>query len=112
MDSMIISNCRTAQIGATLPPDRKCALLSSMHRETEASLHTGARPAFRAVSVAAQKKQKLMWEALREATDEEMEKDPTVCVMGGHCAQLPSAIRLPKHSNRGKDNIAYDSPCR
>lgn len=23
-----------------------------------------------------------MWEALREATDEEMEKDPTVCVIG------------------------------
>lgn len=23
-----------------------------------------------------------MWEALREATDEEMERDPTVCVMG------------------------------
>ena len=30
----------------------------------------------------AQKKQKLMWEALREAIDEEMEKDPAVCVMG------------------------------
>ena len=30
------------------------------------------------------KKQKLMWEALREATDEEMEKDPTVCVIGEH----------------------------
>lgn len=27
-------------------------------------------------------KQKMMWEALREATDEEMEKDPTVCVIG------------------------------
>lgn len=26
--------------------------------------------------------QKLMWEALREAVDEEMEKDPTVCLMG------------------------------
>ena len=31
---------------------------------------------------AAPKKQKMMWEALREATDEEMEKDPTVCVIG------------------------------
>ncbi len=28
------------------------------------------------------KKQMMMWEALREATDEEMERDPTVCVMG------------------------------
>jgi hypothetical protein len=34
------------------------------------------------VRVAAQKKQLMMWEALREAVDEEMEKDPTVCVMG------------------------------
>ena len=31
---------------------------------------------------AAEKKQKLMWEALREAVDEEMEADPTVCLMG------------------------------
>jgi hypothetical protein len=30
----------------------------------------------------AQKKQLMMWEALREAVDEEMERDPTVCVMG------------------------------
>ena len=28
------------------------------------------------------KKGKLMWEALREAVDEEMEKDPNVCVIG------------------------------
>ena len=34
------------------------------------------------VVVQSQKKQMMMWEALREATDEEMEKDPTVCVMG------------------------------
>ncbi len=27
-----------------------------------------------------------MWESLREAVDEEMERDPTVCVMGAqHC---------------------------
>lgn len=32
--------------------------------------------------VRAQKKQLMMWEALREAVDEEMERDPTVCVMG------------------------------
>ncbi|KAG1654079.1 hypothetical protein FOA52_005495 [Chlamydomonas sp. UWO 241] len=33
--------------------------------------------------VAAEKgKQLMMWEALREATDEEMERDPCVCVMG------------------------------
>ena len=25
---------------------------------------------------------KLMWEALREAVDEEMERDPNVCIMG------------------------------
>jgi pyruvate/2-oxoglutarate/acetoin dehydrogenase E1 component len=28
------------------------------------------------------KTEMLMWEALRKATDEEMERDPTVCVMG------------------------------
>lgn len=39
----------------------------------------------RSVRVAAQKKQLMMWEALREAVDEEMEKDPTVCVMGECC---------------------------
>lgn len=40
-----------------------------------------ARRAARVV-VQSQKKQLMMWEALREATDEEMERDPTVCVMG------------------------------
>ena len=30
----------------------------------------------------AAKKEIMMWEALREAIDEEMERDPTVCVMG------------------------------
>jgi hypothetical protein len=39
------------------------------------------RATVRTVQVSAGK-QKLMWEALREATDEEMEKDPTVCLMG------------------------------
>lgn len=32
-----------------------------------------------------------MWEALREAVDEEMERDPTVCVMG----ELLSSAALP-----------------
>jgi pyruvate dehydrogenase E1 component beta subunit len=30
----------------------------------------------------AQKKEMMMWEALREGLDEEMERDPTVCLMG------------------------------
>lgn len=34
------------------------------------------------VVAAGKKKEMMMWEALREATDEEMERDPTVCVMG------------------------------
>ena len=34
------------------------------------------------VVAAKDKKGKLMWEALREAVDEEMEADPNVCVMG------------------------------
>lgn len=43
-------------------------------------------PAVHTVSVmvprAAAKKEKMMWETLREAIDEEMEADPTVLVMG------------------------------
>jgi hypothetical protein len=37
----------------------------------------------------AQKKDLMMWESLREATDEEMERDPAVCVMGA-CDRLRS----------------------
>lgn len=33
------------------------------------------------------KQEKLMWEALREAHDEEMERDPTVVVMGENVVQ-------------------------
>lgn len=36
----------------------------------------------RSGAVHAVAQQKLMWEALREAVDEEMEADPTVCMMG------------------------------
>ncbi|KAG2483814.1 hypothetical protein HYH03_017337 [Edaphochlamys debaryana] len=43
----------------------------------------GARPCRQSlVAAKAQKKEMMMWEALREAIDEEMERDPTVCVMG------------------------------
>ncbi len=38
------------------------------------------------VTAAKDKKGKLMWEALREAVDEEMEKDPNVCVIGTICS--------------------------
>jgi len=31
-----------------------------------------------------------MWEALREATDEEMERDATVCLIGGYNLGLVS----------------------
>ncbi|PNH03488.1 Pyruvate dehydrogenase E1 component subunit beta, partial [Tetrabaena socialis] len=42
-----------------------------------------ARPGRRAmVAAKAAKKEIMMWEALREAHDEEMERDPMVCVMG------------------------------
>ena len=37
--------------------------------------------------------QKLMWEALREAVDEEMEADPTVCLMGAS-APCPHAMHI------------------
>jgi pyruvate dehydrogenase E1 component beta subunit len=35
-----------------------------------------------AAGAAGKKRELFMWEALREGIDEEMEKDPTVCVMG------------------------------
>jgi hypothetical protein len=42
-----------------------------------------AAPARRAAAAPVQAgKELMMWEALREAVDEEMERDPTVCVMG------------------------------
>lgn len=48
-----------------------------------------------AVRVAAAKKQLMMWEALREAVDEEMERDPTVCVMG----ELQLLLDIPSVAN-------------
>jgi len=44
---------------------------------------------------AAEKKQKLMWEALREAVDEEMEADPTVCLMGAPLRAAARSFRRP-----------------
>ena len=48
--------------------------------------------------------QKLMWEALREAVDEEMEADPRVCMMGAmslhqheRAAYLPTRTALLLH---------------
>ena len=42
------------------------------------------------------KKGKLMWEALREAVDEEMEKDPNVCVIGTVASQSLNACDDPE----------------
>ena len=53
--------------------DQQCTAFSAGMRQGRRQLN---------VTAMAQKKQKLMWEALREAIDEEMEKDPAVCVMG------------------------------
>jgi pyruvate dehydrogenase E1 component beta subunit len=44
-------------------------------------LNAGRRAAA-AVGAAGKKRELFMWEALREGIDEEMERDPTVCVMG------------------------------
>ena len=46
------------------------------------------RAAARALVRAAAKKEKMMWETLREAIDEEMEADPTVLVMGKQAIPL------------------------
>jgi hypothetical protein len=55
--------------------------------------------------VVSAKKEMMMWEALREAIDEEMEADPTVCVMGEiarlwsqslqHCRQNSHTLAMP-----------------
>lgn len=36
------------------------------------------------------KKEMMMWEALREGLDEEMERDPAVCIMGKHLITVDS----------------------
>ena len=46
------------------------------------------RAAVRIAKTHATAQQKLMWEALREAVDEEMEADPRVCMMGELMAQV------------------------
>jgi pyruvate/2-oxoglutarate/acetoin dehydrogenase E1 component len=47
-----------------------------------------------------------MWEALREATDEEMERDPTVCVMG-ECGSGP-----PQRTGGGPGPQSRGRNCR
>jgi hypothetical protein len=39
--------------------------------------------------------ERMMWEALREAVDEEMERDPTVCMMGATPLYPNAWIGLP-----------------
>jgi hypothetical protein len=51
-----------------------------------------------AAVVASKKKEIMMWEALREATDEEMERDPTVCVMGELLAALRACGIWQQHT--------------
>ncbi len=43
-----------------------------------------------------------MWEALREGLDEEMERDPTVCLMGAHhgCGGNPASAERAVHALR------------
>ena len=60
----------------------------------ESHLLTAGRRAARMAARAAAKP-KMMWEALREAIDEEMEKDPTVLVMGASpCPHVHHACML------------------
>ncbi|KAK9835330.1 hypothetical protein WJX81_002487 [Elliptochloris bilobata] len=69
---------------------RSCFLIN-LHSAARGQLRAPAQSPWRTAGraargalhvAAAEKKQKLMWEALREAVDEEMEADPTVCLMG------------------------------
>jgi hypothetical protein len=69
----------------------------------------------RCVRVAAGKKKELMmWEALREAVDEEMEKDPMVCVMGGLrccCPLQASAVLRLSAAQTLLSLAAHSAPC-
>jgi hypothetical protein len=49
------------------------------------------RASQRSLVVKAQKREMMMWEALREGLDEEMERDPTVCLMGACVAGWTSS---------------------
>ena len=52
-------------------------------------------------------KQKMMWEALKEAIDEEMEKDPNVCVIGAFT--LNCRLLGPEPIVRTSDNFVQKS---
>ena len=66
--------------------DRQHSLRCKAHPST-GSLRA-VRASQRATVVAgAQKREMMMWEALREGLDEEMERDPTVCLMGAHAGR-------------------------
>jgi hypothetical protein len=53
------------------------------------------------VVASGKKKEIMMWEALREALDEEMERDPTVCLMGRSIErQCICSCKLPQ---QGRD---------
>ncbi|EIE23135.1 hypothetical protein COCSUDRAFT_53517 [Coccomyxa subellipsoidea C-169] len=70
--------CSTSRPSVSRPDlDFRSAIakLQTFHRK-------GARATVRNAPLRAVAQQKLMWEALREAVDEEMEADPTVCLMG------------------------------
>ena len=85
---------------STLPRAHRLALVraaAGLHlpppsRAIAAPAGRGARR----VAVQSQKKDIMMWEALREATDEEMERDPTVCVMGGRVGAACRRALVPR----------------
>lgn len=56
------------------------------------------------VAAAAERKTMMMWEALREALDEEMERDPAVCLMG----ELQAARSVPAEARQGRPAAFLD----
>jgi hypothetical protein len=53
-----------------------------------------ARAARATVAIKAEKKELMMWESLREGLDEEMERDPTVCLMGTLLSMIITTVQL------------------
>ena len=76
--------------GARRPPANSSAHLRPLEsRPPLPPFPTAVRVAQRSVvTKAQQKREMMMWEALREGLDEEMERDPTVCLMGT-CRRRP-----------------------
>ena len=95
-------------------PRRRRRRLETARSPAPAPCSPAVRAARSAVVPAAQKREMMMWEALREGLDEEMERDPTVCLMGALARRRRRpAARVPAggHSRAAQGCLAQPSAC-